>query len=256
MHSFIDTHAHLYDEQYGEELPEIMQRCADRGVTKIYLPNLNMATIAPMIAMAKRYPDRCRTMLGLHPCEVTESFEATLTAMDAWFSQHHFVAIGEVGLDFYRSKAHAQQQVAALHIAIDWALHYDLPLVLHARNSLPELIELIKARHVKRLHGVFHCFSGDAAAAAQIIDLGFLLGIGGILTFKGSSLPSIVQQIDLRHLVLETDSPYLAPTPHRGKRNDPGYLPLIAAQIAAIKQTTLAAVARTTSDNAKALFIL
>ena len=254
MPSFIDTHAHLYDSKYAEDLPEVIAFCLAQGVEKIYLPNLNLETVAPMIALEKEYPGLCKAMIGLHPCEVKEDFEDKLAEMATWFDKHIFAAIGEVGTDLYWDKTFYPQQVKALHIAIDWAEQYNLPLVLHARESLAETIAIIKERQKGNLTGVFHCFSGTLEEAKEIIDLGFYLGIGGIVTFSKSHLPALLSTISLNHIVLETDSPYLAPTPKRGKRNQPGYLPFITDAIARIKGVSLEEVAKKTTENAGILF--
>lgn len=254
MINLVETHAHLYDTQYKkEEWPDILKSCVAKGVGKIYLPNLTLGTIAPMLELAKAYPAICYPMLGLHPCEVKEDFKEILDKMAGWLGQHPFVGIGETGIDLYWDTRFYKEQLAALGIQIKWALDAGLPLILHARNSLDEVIKEVKAKQQGDLKGIFHCFEGSLAQAQQVIDLGFYIGIGGRVTYA-KGVMEIVKAIDLRHMVLETDSPYLAPAPFRGKRNDPSYLPLVATQIATLKETSLQQVAEITTLNAAHIF--
>ncbi len=251
---FIDTHAHLYDEQYTNDIATVMQESIQAGVQRMYLPNLTLESIPAMLSMTEQYPNMCRAMLGLHPCEVKKDYQQQLSALEPWFKEHSFIAIGEVGIDLYWDKTCYPEQLACLHVFIDWALAYNLPLALHVRNSFPEVLDVLKDRKNKNLRGVFHCFSGSLEEAQQVIKLGFSLGIGGIVTFKKSHLPPIIEAIDIEHIVLETDAPYLAPSPYRGKRNHPAYLPVIGAKIAEIKGSTLEKVASATTRNACMLF--
>ena len=254
MSTLVETHAHLYDEKYKrEEWPDIINRCTEKGVAKIYLPNLNLATIGPILDLAKAYPSICYPMLGLHPCEVKEDFKEVLDKMAPWLAQHAFVGIGEVGIDLYWNTRFYKEQVAALEIQIAWALDAGLPLILHARNSLDEVIKVVEKKQKGNLKGIFHCFEGSLAQAQKVIDLGFYIGIGGRVTYAKGVMET-TKAIDLSHIVLETDSPYLAPAPFRGKRNDPSYLPLVAQQIAVLKGTNIEEVARITTLNANKCF--
>ncbi|MEM9569462.1 MAG: TatD family hydrolase [Bacteroidota bacterium] len=254
MSTLIETHAHLYDEKYKrEEWPAIISNCTAKRVTKIYLPNLSLTTITPMLDLAKAYPTICYPMLGLHPCEVKENFKAVLDKMETWLAQQAFVGIGEVGIDLYWDTRFYKEQVAALEMQTKWALDAGLPLILHARNSLDEVIKVVEKNQTGKLRGIFHCFEGSLTQAQKIIDLGFYIGIGGRVTYA-QGVMATAKAIDLSHIVLETDSPYLAPAPFRGKRNDPSYLPLVAEQIAMLKEVNMEEVARITTLNAKSIF--
>ncbi len=254
MMIYIDTHLHLYDVKYDVDRAAVVVAARGVGVDRVYLPNINLATIKPMLSLVAEYPDFCFPMLGLHPCDVKGGFAQQLVEMEKWWATGRFVGIGEVGLDLYWDRTFYKEQVVVLHRMIDWALAYDLPLILHARNSLPELIKILKARQNGKLRGIVHCFSGTLAEANEVISLGFLLGIGGSLTYKKSLLPVILAEIDLAHVVLETDGPYLPPVPYRGERNEPAYLPIIAEKIAEIKNIPVKVVAKLTTANARKLF--
>lgn len=254
MIKLVETHAHLYDEQYKRaEWPAIINSCTAKGVAKIYLPNLNLATITPMLDLAKAHPSVCYPMLGLHPCEVKEDFKEVLDKMATWLGQQAFVGIGEVGIDLYWDTRFYKEQVTALEIQIKWALDAGLPLILHARNSLDEVIKIVEKKQTGNLKGIFHCFEGSLAQAQKVIDLGFYIGIGGRVTYA-KGVMATAKAIDLSHIVLETDSPYLAPAPFRGQRNDPSHLPLVAKQIAILQETSIEEVARMTTLNAKSIF--
>ena len=252
---FIDTHAHLYDEQFIQDIQSVIFKSQEQGVGKIFMPNCDLATLQPMLAIANEYPRNCFPMLGLHPCYVKEDVEEVLEAMQKHLSGDiTFSAIGEIGLDYYWDKTFVEQQKRAFELQIDWALQSELSIVVHSRESTQDCIDIIAKKQQGDLRGIFHCFSGTLNEAKQLIDLGFYLGIGGVLTFKNSDLKSIVKDIDLKHLVLETDAPYLAPVPHRGKRNEPTYIPLIASIMAEIKQVTIDEIAHQTSINANQIF--
>lgn len=249
----IDTHAHLYDEKFAHDLPDLMEKMALAGVEKVYMPNLNLATIPSMIALEKAHPNHFSSMLGLHPCDVREKrLEADLKAMEEWLDRHPFVAIGEVGLDFYWSRKEEKAQYKALERQMAWAHGRKLPIVFHARNSLDEVIEITQKSPLRQ--GIFHCFSGSIAQAEAIVAMGFHLGIGGLLTFPKSPLKAVVAAIDLQHFVLESDAPYLSPAPLRGKRNSPHHLPYVVDQIAEIKGCSRDAVIEATTEAAKKIF--
>ena len=252
----IDTHAHLYDEQYEGIRSKVIDDAVQTGVCGIYLPNLSLATIAPMVALAKSYPDLCFPMLGLHPCEVRGDVAMQLAAMEAWWDRHDFVGVGEVGIDLYRNRSYREEQLYALHRAIDWALDRDLPLVLHARGgeALPLIIATLQERQKGALRGVVHCFSGSLEEAQQLIGLGFMLGIGGMVTYPQSAVAPFLDALPLASLLLETDAPYLTPIPHRGKINQPAYLIFIAQVIADHCGVPLNTMVDRTTANACAFF--
>jgi TatD DNase family protein len=254
MPSFIDSHAHLYLPEFDEDRAAMMQRVKDAGIEKIFLPNIDSSTIDALLNFEREFSERAYAMMGLHPCSVKENVTEELKILKHLFSQRKFAAVGETGLDFYWDVTFKEQQMAAFRDQIDLALQYHLPVVIHSRNSTRDCIDIVREKKDGNLQGVFHCFSGTAAEAQEIIDLGFYLGIGGVITFKKSTLPDVIKDVDLSHLLLETDAPYLAPVPYRGKRNESSYIPLIAEKIAAIKNTDVAEVAKVTMDNANRLF--
>jgi TatD DNase family protein len=252
--NFVDSHAHLYMEEFREDRAEVMQRADAAGVEKIFLPNIDSSTTAAMLDMETEFPGRVFPMMGLHPCSVKEDAETELSAVREWFSRRRFAAVGETGLDFYWDLTFREQQIAAFSAQADLALQYDVPLVIHSRNSTRECIDIVREKQKGALKGVFHCFSGTTDEAREIIDLGFFLGIGGVLTFKKSALPELLRDVPLEHLLLETDAPYLAPVPFRGKRNESSYVPLVAEKLAAVLEIPLAVVAEVTTRNASTLF--
>jgi TatD DNase family protein len=241
--------------EFDDDREAMIQRAVHAGVNKIFLPNIDSSTIDAMLKVENDFPGHTHPMMGLHPCSVKENMDEELKLVEHWLTQRPFAAVGEIGLDFYWDLTFKEQQVAAFSAQIDLALQYDLPIVIHSRNATRECIEIVQSKQNGRLKGVFHCFAGLPEEAREIIDLGFYLGIGGTVTFKKSTLPDLIRHIGLEFLLLETDAPYLAPVPHRGKRNESGYIPLIAEQIAAIKEVTVEEVAETTSFNASRLFV-
>ena len=251
---FIDTHAHLYAEQFEEDRDEMIQRAIAHGVTRVYLPNIDLASIPGMYALEAKYPNHCFPMMGLHPCSVKENFRVVLEEMETHLQERSFCAIGEIGMDLYWDKTFRKEQEEAFYIQCNWAMDRGIPIVIHSRDATQELIGLIEQINDKRLFGIFHCFGGSLEEAEQIISLGFLLGIGGVVTFKKSGLADTLRSIDLKNLVLETDAPYLSPTPYRGKRNESSYIPIIAQKIADSKSISIEEVAQTTTQNALRLF--
>lgn len=252
--SFIDTHTHLYDTLFDEDRKEVIQSAVTAGVQRMYLPNCNSITIQPMLDMVRQWPEHCFPMIGLHPCYVKDDYKKELALMEDWLHKEQFVAIGETGLDYYWEKTHIDQQKEAFSLQMDWALQLNLPIVIHTRNSMTDSIELVRQKQNGNLKGIFHCFGGTAAEAQQITALGFHIGIGGIATFKNSTLPEVLQTVALENIVLETDAPYLAPVPYRGKRNESAYIPLIAERLATIKQCSVEDIASITYQNALKLF--
>jgi TatD DNase family protein len=250
----IDTHTHLYDESFEADQDQMIQRASDAGVSKMFLPNCDSETIKAMLTLEEKFPTQCYAMMGLHPTYVKENFRQELANMHTWFEKRTFVAVGEIGLDYYWDKTFIAQQKEAFQLQIEWSLHHKIPIVIHTRDATLDTISIVKQYVKQGVKGVFHCFSGSYETAKQIIDMGFYLGIGGVLTYKKAGLQEVAQQIDLKHLVLETDAPYLTPTPHRGKRNESAYTKIIAEKLAEIKNISLEEVASITTQNALELF--
>jgi TatD DNase family protein len=251
---WIDTHAHLYSKEFAKDREAIITRSLEAGVHKMLLPNIDEASIPGMLELEAQYPGQCFAMMGLHPCYVTEQVEGQMARVREWLEKRPFIAVGEIGLDFYWDKTFTAQQHQAFREQLQLAKAYKLPVVIHSRESTRECIDDVKALQDGGLSGVFHCFSGTLEQAREVIDLGFYLGIGGVVTFKKSGLDKIVEQVDLQHIVLETDAPYLAPVPYRGKRNESAYIPLVGQMVADIKHLKIEEVAAITSSNAHKLF--
>ncbi len=252
--NYIDTHAHIYSAKFDADRDEVIQRAVENGVSKIFMPNIDTASIDAMLEAELKYPEVCIPMMGLHPCDVDGNFEKQLYVMEEWLEKRPFAGIGETGLDLYWDKTFFEHQKEALKIQIAWAKKKGLPIILHCRESMDETIEIVRELNDDRLAGIFHCFTGSLEQAKEIIEMGFLLGVGGVATFKNGGLDKVLPEIGLDHLVLETDAPYLAPVPNRGKRNSPEYIPLIAERVAELKGTSLETVADITHANAFGVF--
>lgn len=250
----IDTHAHIYSEEFKEDRNDMLRVAFEKGVEKIYMPNLDHTSIDGMMELEAKYPGQCMAMMGLHPTYVKKDFEKELYLVEDWLRKRKFAAVGEIGIDLYWDVTFRPQQEEAFKIQVELAKKHHLPIVIHCRNSMKETLDLLQSLVSDELKGVFHCFIGTVEEAKQIIEMGFYMGIGGVATFKNGGLDKVLPDIDLKHLVLETDSPYLAPTPHRGKRNDPGFIPLIAQKVAEIKKIGLEEVAKETTFNALQLY--
>ncbi|SDD14489.1 TatD DNase family protein [Algoriphagus faecimaris] len=250
----IDTHAHIYSTKFDSDRDEVVEAIKAAGIERVYMPNVDVSTIERMLDCEKRYPGLCIPMMGLHPCDVKEDYEEQLDKMKQWLERRPFAAVGEIGLDLYWDKSFFKQQKLALKTQIDWAKEFDLPIVLHCRESIDETIEIVRENHNGKLRGIFHCFTGDLKQAMQIIEMGFLLGIGGVSTYKNGGLDKVIPHLGLEHLVLETDAPYLAPVPYRGKRNSPEFLPHIAQRIGDLLETSVERVGEKTTKNALGLF--
>src|SRR6187549_3639749 len=250
MDFYIDTHAHIYHEDFLNDRLDMLHRCEEQQVTRIFMPNVDHESIDGMMELESRFPNRCSAMMGLHPCSVKKEFERELYIVEGWLSKRKFSAVGEIGTDLYWDKTFWEQQQEAFLIQVKWAKQYDLPIIIHCRESIDETIALVEKEHDGKLTGIFHCFSGNAQQAERITKLGFFLGIGGVATFKNGGLDKVLPEISLTHLVLETDSPYLAPVPYRGKRNEPAYIPLVAKRIAEIKNCSIEDVQLNTTRNA------
>lgn len=254
MDGWIDTHAHIYLKEFDVDRYTVLQHCQDLSVSRIYMPNIDHTSIDAMLEVELKYPDQCVAMMGLHPCSVKKDFEQELYRVEEWLSKRKFIAIGEMGTDLYWDKTYWPQQQEAFKIQIGWAKHYQLPVVIHCRESIEETIELLTPLADETLKGVFHCFSGTLEQARKIMDMGFFLGFGGVATFKNGGMDNVLPALNQEYLVLETDSPFLAPVPHRGKRNTPEYIPLIAQKVADLKHLPLEELKKITTLNAKRLF--
>lgn len=249
----IDTHSHIYLPAFDADREDGLKRAVANNVTSILLPAIDATTHAHMLAAEAQWP-QCRAMMGLHPCSVKDGYAQELFIVETHLQQRKFIAVGEIGLDFYWDTTFKHQQYEAFKTQIALALHYDLPIVIHSRNATDECIEVVKA--FPGLRGVFHCFSGTAAQANRIIELNFYLGIGGVVTYKNAGLGNIIKAVGLHAVVLETDAPYLTPVPYRGKRNESSYLPLIATTLSQITNESIEDVAAITTQNARKLFSL
>lgn len=250
----IDTHCHLYVEDFQLDIETVINKAQNAGVKKFFLPAIDSSTHDDMIALENRFPATCFSMIGLHPCSVKANFRDELLVIERLLGERNFAAIGETGLDYYWDKTFIEEQIAALHQQIEWALEHQLPLVLHTRNAMQETIDVIKEYKGTGLKGIFHCFGGTSEEAKQIIEADFLLGIGGVVTYKNSTLSTVLQEISLENIVLETDAPYLSPVPYRGKRNESCYLVEIAKKISDIKNVSESEVQRVTTKNAEKIF--
>ena len=246
--NIIETHAHVYDEAFAEDRDVMLEKAFSSCVSEIWMPNCNSETIKGMMTLATQYPTQCLPMMGLHPCYVKEDFEKELYIVEEWLNKYKFIAIGEIGMDLYWDKTFVKQQEEAFLVQCQLAKKHNLWIDIHSRNAFWETVALIENNADPYLKGIFHCFTGELTDAQKAIELGFLLGIGGVATFKNGGLDKILPHISLENIVLETDAPYLAPVPYRGKRNEPAYLTIIAQKVAdlvgvsveeAIEQTTI-----------------
>jgi len=249
----IDTHAHVYVENYGEGVGEMLNRAQAAGVARICMPNIDLASVPQMYAVADAYP-WCHPMMGLHPCSVTMDWQEVLDEMESLLDKRSHIAIGETGLDYHWDLTYKAEQIAALERQISWSREMDLPIVLHTREALDDTIALIRKHQDGRLRGVFHCYGESREQLDQIKDLGFYVGLGGVLTYKKVLLREELQEDDLDYIVLETDSPYLSPMPHRGKQNEPSYMVHVLEVLAAALDMDRATVADRTSQNAMDLY--
>ncbi|AMR31513.1 hydrolase TatD [Mucilaginibacter sp. PAMC 26640] len=249
-----DTHTHLYYEADDIKRAALMQRCLDSGVERLFLPNVDAASIPMMNDLLEAYPANCFGMLGLHPCSVKENWAHELALMQPALHKHPIYAIGEIGIDLYWDKSFLTEQIHAFKLQIKWAKELRLPIVIHCRDAFNEVYQVLQEERGDDLRGIFHCFGGSLEQAQSVIDLGFYLGIGGVVTYKNGGLDKILPQIDLNHVVLETDSPYLSPVPYRGKPNESSYLTYIAQKVADLYNISFTEVARITTENSKKVF--
>ena len=250
----IDTHCHLYSSEFENDINLVMDRAIFAGITKFYMPAIDSSFTESMNILEVKYPNHCFAMAGLHPCSVKEDYEEELDKIKVLLHNRKFCGIGETGLDFYWDKTFVQQQYAALEQQIELALQYELPLILHTRNATQETIDVIKKYAGTTLTGIFHCFGGTLQEAKQIINLNFSLGIGGVITYKNAGLAEVLKDVNMQHIVLETDAPYLSPVPKRGKRNESSYLTYIAEKLALVKEISIDEVKNITTSNAEKIF--
>lgn len=250
-----DSHTHLYAEEFNSDRKSMMQHAINNGVKYFFLPNIDEESIAPMLQMEMDYPEKCFSMMGLHPCSVKENVVEQLHLIENWLRKKTFIGVGETGLDYYWDISFKKEQIFSFEKHIKWAIEFDLPLIIHTRNSFDDTFNLVQKHHCKELKGIFHCFSGTLKDAEKIMSLKtFKMGIGGVVTFKNSGLDKVVEQIPLDYLVLETDAPYLAPVPHRGKRNEPAFLEKIAFKLAQIKNIDVQTLSEITTQNTLQIF--
>ena len=254
MNYWADSHAHIYLEEFDGDIASVMTRAEENQVTRIYLPNIDHTSIDRMFELETKNSNSCIAMMGLHPCSVKKDFERELYIVEEWLAKRKFAAIGEMGTDLYWDKTFWDQQKEAFKIQVGWAQKYGLPIVIHCRESIDETIDMLEAIHDGKLRGVFHCFTGSTEQAERISKLGFYFGLGGVSTFKNSGMDQVIPQLDLNKILLETDSPYLSPVPHRGKRNEPSYIPLIADKVASLMQIDISELQKATSTNTTKLF--
>ena len=255
MYKVIDTHSHLFVEDFNADRAEVMLRAREVGITHILMPNIDVASVAPMLRVCEEYPGFCFPMIGLHPTEVDANFQDALKSLKPLLDVHPFIAIGEVGLDLYWDKTYKKEQLSALDEQIAWALEYDLPLVIHSREAFPELYSLFSHYKDSPIRGIFHSFTGTADEAHALLEFpGFMLGINGVVTFKKSMLPEALREVPLSRIVVETDSPYLAPTPYRGKRNESAYVIRVIEKLSEIYATSVQDIAEQTYQNSLSIF--
>lgn len=249
-----DTHTHLYYETDPVKRSELMQRCIQNDISRLFLPNVDAASVPLMFELLEAYPGNCYPMLGLHPCSVKDNWEEELAVIQPALHQHKIYAIGEIGIDLYWDKTFLTEQIQAFKLQIKWAKALKLPIVIHCRDAFDEVYQVLLDEQDENLRGIFHCFAGTLEQAEKIIALGFYLGIGGVVTYKNAGLDKILPQIDLKHVVLETDSPYLTPVPYRGKPNESSYLIYVAQKVADLYQIFVEEVAEVTTENSKKIF--
>jgi len=254
---FIDTHTHIFLEEFDQDREKVIANALANNIGKFFLPNIDSESVSQVLELSRKYPAHCFPLIGLHPTSVKDNYEKELQIVCEYLEKEKFYGIGETGIDLYWDKSFLKQQQIAFKFQIELAKKNNLPIIIHVRDSFNEVFETIDEMNDDKLTGIFHCFSGSYDQAMRIIEYGgFKLGIGGVVTFKNSGLDQIVSKIDLKHLVLETDAPYLAPVPKRGQRNEPSYIINIANKIAEIHQTSLEKVAQITSRNAVDIFHL
>ena len=254
MNELIDTHAHIYLSKFEGDIDDVLDQAQKAGVKKIYMPNIDGNSIEGMLQLEKDHPDFCAPMMGIHPCYVKDNYKEELETVHSWLEKRDFCAIGEIGIDLYWDKTYKNEQIDTFETQINWAKELDKPIVIHCRESIDLTIDIVNKNQDGRLKGIFHCFSGNAEQAHQITEMNFLLGIGGVVTFKNGGLDNVLPDVNMNSIVLETDSPYLAPTPNRGKRNEPAFIVMIAERVAEIMEMDYQSITSLTTQNALRLF--
>lgn len=250
----IDTHAHIYADELIKDIDILLKEASDSGVSKIYMPNIDRSSIVALHRLADTYPEQCKPMMGLHPCYVKADYQEQLQYIRSQYDDRNYAGVGEVGLDYYWDKTFVKEQKIAFEEQINWGHSDQLPIIIHSRDSLDDTISMIDSAQDGNLTGIFHCFNGNIEQAQKALDTGFFLGLGGVITFKNAKLGDMVKYLPMDRIVLETDAPYLAPHPYRGKHNQPKYLNLIAGKIAEFKGIEYEEVVRVTTENASNLF--
>jgi TatD DNase family protein len=252
----IDTHTHLYLKQFKEDIDNVISRAKENGVKKFVFPAIDSSHFQDMHNLQNRYPENIYLMTGLHPTDVKENYKEELEFVKNSLKKYNYVAVGEIGIDLYWDKSFLKQQQEAFRFQIKLAIKNDLPIVIHCREAFDEIFKILNEENCENLRGVFHCFTGDLNQAKKAINLGFLLGIGGVVTFKNGGIDKFLNQIDLKHIVLETDSPYLAPVPFRGKRNESSYIIYVLEKLSELYKVPKEEIASVTTNNAKKMFSL
>ncbi len=251
----IDTHAHIYDQAFDEDREELIKRAKKVGINQIYLPNIDSESIGPMLDTESRFPDMCKAMMGLHPNSVKDGYHIEIETVKKWLSKRDFIAIGEIGMDLYRNAEYRKEQEEALSIQLKLAVEYNLPVVIHTREAFPDIFKVVEKVYSEKLRGVFHSFTGTVEDARTILSMpGFYIGINGVVTFKNSTLKDTLLKIGYDRLLIETDAPYLAPVPYRGKRNEPAYLLNVVNYLSEIFTLPTSKLKQLTTNNAKSLF--
>lgn len=251
---FVDTHTHIYDKEFDADRTEVVQSAVENGVQMMLLPNVDVSTIAPMHDTYEHFSDHCRMMMGLQPEEVRDDYKTVLARIEKELERDIYIGVGEIGLDFYWDAIFEKQQIEAFEVQLDWAKQLGLPLSIHCRNAFEKMVKILEKKQDGGLRGVMHCFNGTLDEAKTYLDLGFHLGLGGVITYKSCHVRDFLAELPLERIVLETDAPYLAPVPHRGKRNEPVFIVDTARKIAEILNITIEQVASATTNNAKSLF--
>lgn len=253
---WIDTHAHLYVKEFEKDIDEVIERLQQEKIEKVLLPNIDKGSIADLYRLVDKNPNLFIPMMGLHPCAVKEDYLTELNEIEAHFFRQDFKSVGEIGLDYYWDTQHKQLQIDAFITQIQWAKEKKVPIAVHCRESFNDILDTLEKQHDNQLKGVLHCFTGNIEQANRLIDMGFYLGIGGVVTYKNSGLAATLAEIDPKHLVLETDAPYLSPVPKRGKRNESAYIRYVAEKLCDVYQLPLHEIAAITTENAYRLFSL
>ncbi len=252
----IDTHTHLFLPQFDNDRDEVIQRAIGHGVEKMILPNIDTNTIEPLLHLSKKYPTHCFPSMGIHPSSIKENYHEEINIIENELASNKYYAIGETGIDLYWDKTYFNQQTEVFKLHIEWAKHYQLPLIIHSRNAVEPILNILKQQQDGRLFGVFHSFTGNIGQAREIIKTGFKIGVGGIVTFKNAGIDKLITQLTINDILLETDSPYLAPVPKRGKRNESAYTVYIAEKLAELFNISAEKIIDTTTRNANNLFNL